>query len=91
MRLTIGYSDSEDRLWIRTEASNALWWVTRRIALRLVAQWADVLERSLPDDGAEAADAADSDAIAPGGPEGGGGAEGPGCISAAGAGGRAHD
>jgi hypothetical protein len=49
MRLSIGYSDSEDRIWIRTEASNTLWWVTRRLALRLIEQWALLLERSLAD------------------------------------------
>lgn len=69
MRLTIGYSDSEDRLWIRTEASNALWWVTRRLAMRLVAQWADVLERSLPEDASDESDASAAGVAASGGPQ----------------------
>lgn len=52
MRISMGYSDSEDRMWIRTEASNVLWWMTRRLALRLIAQWAQLLERSVEVEGA---------------------------------------
>jgi len=66
MRISMGYSDSEDRMWIRTEASNVLWWMTRRLALRLIGQWAQLLERSVevetvgdgPDDEAQALAAA---------------------------------
>ena len=60
MRLSIGYSDSEDRIWIRVEKSTALWWMTRRLALRLIEQWATLMERSYPD--ADAAAAADAEA-----------------------------
>lgn len=47
MRISLGYSDSEDRVWIRTDSSDTLWWLTRRLALRLIARWAEVLQRSL--------------------------------------------
>jgi len=61
MRLTIGYSDSEDRIWLRAEDSPAMWWITRRLALNLVAQWAALLEKSAvsaPSDGEAEADEA---------------------------------
>lgn len=68
MRVTIGYSDSEDRLWLRPEGSNRLWWVTRRIALRLVVSWAQLLERSVAADGDAGEDGrADGDPEAAGG------------------------
>lgn len=45
MKISIGYSDSEDRLWLRTQRSRLLWWITRRVALRLVARWSEMIER----------------------------------------------
>lgn len=48
MKVSFGYSDSEDRMWIRAGGSGPLWWVTRRFALNLVAQWAALLERTAP-------------------------------------------
>lgn len=52
MKVTFGYSDSEDRMWIRAGHDGVLWWITRRLALRLIAQWGELLERTLPADGA---------------------------------------
>ncbi len=51
MRLTIGYSDSEDRVWMRIEGSSANWWLTRRLALALIRQWATLVEKSYTDEG----------------------------------------
>jgi len=48
MKVSFGYSDSDDRMWIRAGGSGPLWWVTRRMALRLVSEWAALLERSVP-------------------------------------------
>lgn len=48
MKIRFGYSDSDDRMWIRAGGDGPLWWVTRRLALRLVREWAGLMERSLP-------------------------------------------
>lgn len=48
MKIRFGYSDSDDRMWIRAGGEGPLWWVTRRLALRLVREWAGLMERSLP-------------------------------------------
>lgn len=48
MKVSFGYSDSDDRMWVRAGGSGPLWWVTRRMALRLVSEWAALLERSVP-------------------------------------------
>lgn len=48
MKIRFGYSDSDDRMWIRAGGAGPLWWVTRRLALRLVLQWATLMERTLP-------------------------------------------
>lgn len=58
MKVSFGYSDSDDRMWIRAGGTGPLWWVTRRMALRLVSEWAALLERSVP---AEAGDEPGSD------------------------------
>jgi hypothetical protein len=47
MKVSFGYSDSEDRMWIRAGRDAPLWWLTRRMALRLSSEWAALLERSL--------------------------------------------
>lgn len=54
MKVSFGYSDSEDRMWIRAGRDGPLWWLTRRMALRLVTEWAALLERSLPPPPSEA-------------------------------------
>lgn len=62
MRISIGYSDSQDRMWIRAGSEGPLWWLTRRLCLRLVGQWAELLERTVPlDAGAAAAATTDAD------------------------------
>lgn len=62
MKVSIGYSDSEDRIWLRAGQGQPSWWLTRRLALELVAQWAASLERSVPL--ADAAELAPGDACA---------------------------
>ena len=62
MKVSFGYSDSDDRMWIRAGGSGPLWWVTRRMALRLVSEWAALLERTVPagEGGESGADGADT-------------------------------
>ena len=80
MKVSFGYSDSDDRMWIRAGGSGPLWWVTRRMALRLVSEWAGLLERTVPAgeggaSGVEGADAS-SDALADAGAAGDAGTAG---------------
>jgi len=45
--LTFGYSDSEDRLWLKSgEATN--YWLTRRLLSRFIGPTADLLEKTVP-------------------------------------------
>lgn len=46
MKVSFGYSDSDDRMWLRAGETGPLWWITRRLALKLVTRWAEILERS---------------------------------------------
>lgn len=48
MKISIGYSDSQDRMWLRAGSEGPLWWLTRRLCIRLIAQWAELLERTVP-------------------------------------------
>lgn len=48
MKISIGYSDSQDRMWLRAGSEGPLWWLTRRLCIRLIAQWAELLERTIP-------------------------------------------
>lgn len=45
-RLSIGYSDSEDRIWIALSEDDRQWWLTRRALLRWVSELARLLGRS---------------------------------------------
>jgi hypothetical protein len=45
--LTIGYSDSEDRLWLKS-SEGAKYWLTRRLLLRFIAPTAELLEKTVP-------------------------------------------
>jgi hypothetical protein len=45
-RLSIGYSDSEDRIWIALSEDDRQWWLTRRALLRWVSELARMLGRS---------------------------------------------
>lgn len=49
--LTVGYSDSEDRLWLRfvREGGEAKLWMTRRLALALLDQSYGLMSKSVPD------------------------------------------
>lgn len=49
MKILFGYSDSDDRMWLRAGSEGPLWWLTRRLALRLVSEWAGLMERTLPE------------------------------------------
>ena len=47
--ITMGYSDSEDRLWLRvvlTDQNEARFWLTRRLLIRLCGAIADLLVKS---------------------------------------------
>ena len=48
MSVVFGYSDSDDRMWIRIGDGPLLWWITRRLALRMIGQWAALVERTVP-------------------------------------------
>ncbi len=48
MKISIGYSDSQDRMWLRAGSEGSLWWITRRMCLRLIGRWAELLERTAP-------------------------------------------
>jgi len=48
MRVALGYSDSDDRMWIRIGDGRLLWWITRRLSLRMISQWAALVERTVP-------------------------------------------
>lgn len=50
-RLSIGYSDSEDRIWIALSEDDRQWWLTRRALLRWVSELARLLGRN---DGSQA-------------------------------------
>lgn len=65
MKVSFGYSDSDDRMWIRAGGSGPLWWVTRRMALRLVSEWAGLLERTVPAGDAPGAEGAGALSDAP--------------------------
>jgi hypothetical protein len=45
--LTFGYSDSEDRLWLKS-SDGAHYWLTRRLLLNFLGPAADLLERTVP-------------------------------------------
>lgn len=45
--LTFGYSDSEDRLWLKS-GDGARYWLTRRLLARFVGPTADLLEKTVP-------------------------------------------
>jgi len=48
MSVVFGYSDSDDRMWVRIGDGPLLWWITRRLALRMIGQWAALVERTVP-------------------------------------------
>ncbi len=48
LNVSFGYSDSDDRMWIRIGDGPMLWWVTRRLAMRIIEQWAALVERTAP-------------------------------------------
>jgi hypothetical protein len=58
MSVVFGYSDSDDRMWLRIGDGPLLWWITRRLALRMIGQWAALVERTLPAEAAAGASAA---------------------------------
>lgn len=45
--LTFGYSDSEDRLWLKTGEGTS-YWLTRRLLARFLAPTAELLEKTVP-------------------------------------------
>jgi hypothetical protein len=45
--LTFGYSDSEDRLWLKS-SDGAKYWLTRRLLARFIGPTADLLEKTVP-------------------------------------------
>lgn len=45
--ITLGYSDSEDRIWLASSDGHRFW-LTRRLLLRLLGALAELLERTVP-------------------------------------------
>jgi hypothetical protein len=46
-RITFGYSDSEDRVWL-SSSDGARYWLTRRLLARLLRPVTDMLEKTVP-------------------------------------------